>query len=318
MPVQKVILVGPRGFCAGVDRAIKVVEECLELFGKPVYVKHQIVHNKYVVQDLEKKGAITIENVDEIPDNAVAVFSAHGSPPEQYEQARAKNVKLIDATCPLVTKVHFEVHRFAKQGYKIIYIGHHGHVEGIGVLGELPNDIPLVETIEDVQNLTIENPEKLIYLTQTTLSIDDTKKIVAALKQKYPQIKDPPKEDICYATTNRQHAIKQLAEKVDLVLVVGSTNSSNSIRLVETAKTKKPAYLVDDVSQIKEDWLENIQTVGISAGASAPESLVQEIAAFFEKKGAKKEELTLMQEDVTFIDPVELRRAKINATQEKN
>jgi len=312
------MLIAPRGFCAGVDRAIKVVEECLELFGKPVYVKHQIVHNKYVVDALEKKGAITIEAINEIPDNAVVVFSAHGSPPEQYEQAKHKNLKLIDATCPLVTKVHFEVHRFAKQGYKIIYIGHHGHVEGIGVLGELPNDIPLVETIQDVQNLNIENPEKLIYLTQTTLSIDDTKKIVLALKQKYPQIRDPPKEDICYATTNRQHAIKQLAQKVDLVLVVGSTNSSNSIRLVETAKTKKPAYLVDDVNQIQEDWLENIQTVGISAGASAPESLVQEIAHYFTTKGATKEELTLMQEDVTFIDPVELRRAKTNATQEKH
>ena len=311
MPVKKVILAGPRGFCAGVDRAIKIVEDCLELFGSPIFVKHQIVHNKHVVENLEQKGAIAIEDINEIPDDSVVIFSAHGSPPEHYRKAKEKNLKLIDATCPLVTKVHLEVHRFAKQGYKIIYIGHKGHVEGLGVLGELPGEISLVEDILDIHRLDIGNPEKLIYLTQTTLSVDECQTIVKALKQKYPQLKDPPKEDICFATTNRQDAIKQLAKQSDVVLVVGSKNSSNSIRLVETVEAlNKPSYLIDDINDLNEEWTNNMQTIGISAGASAPESLVQEIANHFEKQGAIKEELEIMKEDVTFIDPIELRKAK--------
>lgn len=312
MPVQKVILVSPRGFCAGVDRAIKVVEECLALFGKPVYVKHQIVHNRHVVEGLEKKGAFTVENLDEVPEGSVVVFSAHGSPPEHYRIAKERKLRLIDATCPLVTKVHLEAVRFARQGYKLIYIGHKNHVEGIGVLGELPGEIPLVESVEDVNALEIGNPEKLIYLTQTTLSVDEASGIVAALKKKYRQVKDPPKEDICYATTNRQSAIKQLAKLVDVVLVVGSKNSSNSLRLVETAAALgKKAYLVDDAKGIDPSWFLKAEAVGISAGASAPESLVQEIAAYFVSRGAAKEELELQKEDITFIEPVELRRAKL-------
>ncbi len=311
MPVKKVILAGPRGFCAGVERAVRIVEDCLALFGRPVYVKHEIVHNKRVVGDLTAKGAITVDNIDEVPENAVVIFSAHGSPPDHYAKAKARNIRLIDATCPLVTKVHLEVHRFAKDGYKIIYIGHKGHVEGMGVLGEMPGEIPLIETVEDVKSLDIGNPEKLIYLTQTTLSLDEAMAIVAALRRKYPQLRDPPKEDICYATTNRQAAIKQLANAVDVVFVVGSKNSSNSIRLVETAQALgKPAFLIGHVGDIQPTWYGAASTVGISAGASAPEHLVQEIAEFFIKQGASKESFSLMEEEVYFIDPLELRKAK--------
>jgi len=311
MPVKKVILAGPRGFCAGVERAIRIVEDCIALFGTPVYIKHEIVHNKHVVEDLAKKGAITIESVDEAPPHSVVIFSAHGSPPEHYLIAKEKNIRLIDATCPLVTKVHLEVHRFARDGHKIIYIGHKGHVEGMGVLGELPGQISLVESVEDVKNLNIGNPEKLIFLTQTTLSIDETKAIVAELKKKYPQMRDPPKEDICYATTNRQTAIKKLAGEVDVVFVVGSKNSSNSIRLVETVHAfGKPAYLIDNVEDIMPNWYLEAGVVGISSGASAPEHVVQTIADFFVNQGAQKGEFQLMKEEVYFIDPLELRDAK--------
>lgn len=311
MPIQKLILTKPRGFCAGVDRAIDVVEECLSLFGSPVYVKHEIVHNTHVVEQLKKKGAVTVERVEDIPSGAVAVFSAHGSPPEDFAKAKAKGIRVIDATCPLVTKVHLEVHRFAKEGYSIIYIGHKGHAEGIGVLGELPGQIPIVEDVEQAGHLDIGSPAKLVYLTQTTLSVDETRQIIAALKKRYPQIRDPPAEDICYATTNRQLAIKELAKHTDMILVVGSKTSSNSNRLVETARAQgRNAYLVDDVSGIQPAWLEGITTLGLSSGASAPENVVQEIAEHFTQQGAVVEEIEVLKEHMVFKEPAELMKMK--------
>lgn len=312
MVVKKVILVEPRGFCAGVARAIDVVEQCLDIFGEPVYVKHEIVHNKHVVQRLHDKGAQTVEHPDEAPLGAVIVFSAHGSPPEHYIAAQKRNQKIIDATCPLVTKVHQEVKRYTQRGYKIIYVGHHGHVEGIGVRRESSEeDIPLVENPDDVDSLQIGHPEKLIYLTQTTMSVDETKDIILALKKKYPQIEEPPKEDICYATTNRQTAIKKLAEHVELILVVGSQTSSNSKRLVETAKASGvKSHLIDDSSMIKVEWLKNIEIVGVSAGASAPDHCINEVVDFFMNKGAELETLTVMDEKVQFLEPRELVQIK--------
>jgi 4-hydroxy-3-methylbut-2-enyl diphosphate reductase len=309
--IEKVVLVAPRGFCAGVERAIQVVEDCLKIFGEPVYVKHEIVHNKRVVEELEKKGAITIEKIEEAPANSVVVFSAHGSPPKDYERAKEKKLKLIDATCPLVTKVHLEVKKFAREGFKIIYVCHKNHIEAKGVLGELKKGIFPVESIEDVKKLKIEKTQKLVYLTQTTLSVDETKEIIKAIKEKFSNVIDPPKEDICYATTNRQQAIKELSKKVDLILVVGSKTSSNSKRLVETAKAKgKKAFLVDSVLDLRQEWFENAKSVGISAGASSPEKLVKEIVDYFAKKGAKKEELTVMEEKMKFVEPFELTKIK--------
>lgn len=317
--IKKVILATPRGFCAGVDRAIEVVEDCLQLFGKPIYVKHQIVHNKHVVKRLEDLGAITVESPNEVPEGATIVFSAHGSPPEQYAQAQSRNLRIIDATCPLVTKVHLEVHRYHKEGYQIVYIGHPGHVEGIGVRGELnPGQIPIVETPEEVRALEIGNPEKLIYLTQTTLSIDDTRAVILALKQKYPQISEPPKEDICYATTNRQEAVKALAKVCDAVLVVGSKNSSNSNRLVDTARScGVPAYLIDDKSDINPELIQDTKIIGVTSGASAPDHLVQEIVDHFTRQGAIREELVLKREEIHFPEPIELRNHKKQATNNK-
>jgi len=311
MPIQKIVLANPRGFCAGVERAIKTVEECLSLFGAPVYIKHEIVHNKHVVERLHQQGAITVERVEEIPRNANAVFSAHGSPPEDFAKAKEKNIRVINATCPLVTKVHFEVHRYAKQGYKIIYIGHKGHAEGLGVLGEVPEAITMVETKEDVAHLSFQDDKKLVFLTQTTLSVDESKEIISALKKKYPKIESPPKEDICYATTNRQEAVKALANEVDLILVVGSENSSNSRRLVETAiKQGCKAYLIEDKTKIKKEWLENKKNIGISSGASVPDHLVQKVVSFFVERGARKEEIAGIREDVVFTEPLELIKIK--------
>lgn len=309
--VKKVLVASPRGFCAGVARAVRAVEDTLALFGLPVYVKHEIVHNRHVVERLQQLGARTIESVNEAPDGAVVVFSAHGSPPAHYEEAKRRHVTLVDATCPLVTKVHLEVKRFEREGYTIVYIGHRGHVEGIGVRAEGSVPIPIVETTEDVEKLDIGQPEKLVYLTQTTLSIDDTAKVIAALKKKYPQIVAPPIEDICYATTNRQGAVKELARQVDLVLIVGSQNSSNSKRLMETARGEGTvAYLLDDVSELDEAWLGGIETVGISAGASAPEEKVQELIRFFSERGATSEELVVQPETMKFSEPVELMKLK--------
>ena len=310
--IKKVLIASPRGFCAGVARAVKAVEDTLQIFGAPVYVKHEIVHNKHVVRDIEGKGAITIEKLSEAPDGAIVVFSAHGSPPEHYTEARSRGMRLIDATCPLVTKVHLEVLRFLKEGYEIIYIGHKGHIEGVGVRGEAgEKEIPIIETIADVEALEIGQPEKLIYLTQTTLSIDDTKNVITALKRKYPQIIAPPIEDICYATTNRQEAVKALAQTAQLVLILGSRSSSNSTRLMEVAKAKGAiSYLIDDVSHIEENWLEGIETVGLSAGASAPEKLVEGVVKFFEKQGAVIEDFIVKAEAMKFAEPLELMKIR--------
>ena len=323
--VKKVLLAAPRGFCAGVARAIKAVEDTLEIFGspssntdgvamagRPIYVKHEIVHNKHVVADLEAKGIITIEHLSEVPDGAVVVFSAHGSLPEHYKEARRRHMRLIDATCPLVTKVHLEVQRFLKDGYTIIYIGHRGHVEGIGVLGEARGTaIPLVETVEEVEELDIGNPEKLVYLTQTTLSIDDTAEVITALKKKYPHIVAPPLSDICFATTNRQEAVKALAKVTDLILILGSKTSSNSNRLMETARAVgTKAYLIDDVTQLDKAWLAGVETVGISAGASAPEKLVRGVVAYFASLGVAAEDFIVKPETMHFAEPLELMRMK--------
>lgn len=310
--VRKVLLASPRGFCAGVARAVKAVEDTLEIFGAPVYVKHEIVHNKHVVEALEKKGAITIEELSEAPDGSVVVFSAHGSPVAHYTEARARGMRLIDATCPLVTKVHLEVQRFLKDGYSIVYIGHQGHIEGVGVLGEAPDvTIPIVETVADVEKLDIGSPEKLVYLTQTTLSIDDTKKVIEALQKRYPQIVAPPLEDICFATTNRQTAVKALAKECDLVLIVGSQSSSNSTRLMETANALGTrSYLIDDVKDIDVSWFEGVEVVGMSAGASAPEHLVQGVVAFITSQGATVEDFVVKPETMKFAEPLELMKIR--------
>lgn len=305
MVVEKILLADQRGFCAGVERAIKVVEDALDIFGKPVYVKHQIVHNKHVVHALEEKGAITVEDLEKVPDHGVVVFSAHGSPPEHFDLAKKKQLRIIDATCPLVTKVHLEAHRYAREGYQIIYIGHKGHMEAIGVLGELPSKISLVENVQDVEALDLIPSESMIYLTQTTLSVDETREIIAALKMKYPFIKAPASEDICYATTNRQEAIKAIAKQSDLVLVVGSKNSSNSQRLVETVKAQGvPAFLIDDIHGLSNIPFEGVKTLGLSSGASAPESLVQDIIHYF--KNAVVEQVKVTEEKMFFVDPPEI------------
>lgn len=310
--VNRVLVATPRGFCAGVARAVKAVEDTLAIFGAPVYVKHEIVHNTHVVAALTAKGAITIESLADAPDGSVVVFSAHGSPPEHYTEANHRGMRLIDATCPLVTKVHLEVQRFLKDGYEIIYIGHKGHIEGVGVLGEAGDAaIPLVETIADVEALDIGDPEKLVYLTQTTLSLDDTKEIILALEKKYPQIVAPPLSDICFATTNRQEAVKALAAAADLILIFGSKTSSNSTRLMETARAQgAEAYLIDDISQMDERWLAGVATVGISAGASVPEKLVQAAVEYFVARGATIGDLVVKPETMHFAEPLELMRIR--------
>lgn len=326
MVVRKVLLASPRGFCAGVARAVKAVEDTLAIFDSPacpnhslekqedgrVYVKHEIVHNKHVVAMLEAKGAVTIEDLSEAPDGATVVFSAHGSTPGQYEEAKRRGMRLIDATCPLVTKVHLEMARFIREGYEVVYIGHKGHIEGIGVLAEAPEGaVPIVETVQDVDRLEIGSPEKLVYLTQTTLSVGDTAVVIDALRKKYPQIVAPPLSDICFATTNRQAAVKELAGVSDLVLILGSKTSSNSTRLMETARTVGAhAYLIDDVSEIDSSWLEGIETVGLSAGASAPEHVVQEVARYFATQGAVIEDFIVKPENMSFAEPIELMRIK--------
>lgn len=312
MNVQKVISVSPRGFCAGVDRAVKAVEDTLEIFGAPVYVKHQIVHNKYVVEALEKKGAVTIESVSEIPDGGVVVFSAHGSPPEHFTEARSRGIRVIDATCPLVTKVHLEMQRFLRDGFEVVYIGHLGHIEGIGVIGEsTEKDIPIVETVEDVEKLDIGNPEKLAYLTQTTLSTQDTSVVIEALKKKYPQIVAPPLSDICYATTNRQEAVGELAKVSDLVLILGSQSSSNSTRLMEAARDAGcAAYLIEDISRLDPSWMEGVSVVGLSAGASVPEHLVRAAREYFVSRGATAEELSVRSEQMEFAEPLDLMNVR--------
>ncbi|MBP7811238.1 MAG: 4-hydroxy-3-methylbut-2-enyl diphosphate reductase [Candidatus Moranbacteria bacterium] len=313
MNQKKILLASPRGFCAGVARAVSAVEETLRICGVPVYVKHEIVHNRHVVADLERKGAITIESLSEVPAGSVVVFSAHGSPRAHYEEARERKLTLIDATCPLVTKVHLELLRYLKEGYQVLYIGHRGHIEGMGVLGEAPGAlIPVIETVSDVDRLSIENPEKLVYLTQTTLSIDETADIITVLKRKYPQIIAPPLQDICFATTNRQTAVKALAEQSELVLIFGSQNSSNSRRLMETVRSAGvESYLVDDISMVEETWLFGKGTIGISAGASAPEQVISDAVEFFRQRGYPIGDFQALEENMQFTPPPELVQLRV-------
>ena len=305
---MKIILANPRGFCAGVNMAIESLERSLDLFGAPLYVYHEIVHNKYVVDRFKKRGVVFVEELSEVPEGAPLLYSAHGVSPQVREQARGRRLRAIDATCPLVTKVHLEAVKYAREGYTIVLIGHEGHDEVIGTMGEAPERMILVETAADVEALTI-NPEKIAYLTQTTLSVDDANIVIAALRKKFPQINNPPKDDICYATQNRQEAIRALAPKVDLVLVLGSQNSSNSKRLAEIANDLGPhAHLIDGVGEIDPAWLQDAETVLITAGASAPEHVVQECVEFLQDRyGATIDEAIIREENVHFPLPKTLR-----------
>ncbi|MBV9486965.1 MAG: 4-hydroxy-3-methylbut-2-enyl diphosphate reductase [Frankiaceae bacterium] len=308
---RRVLLAAPRGYCAGVDRAVQTVERALEKYGEPVYVRKQIVHNSHVVSRLEARGAIFVEETEEVPEGAVVVFSAHGVAPAVHEEAAKRSLHTIDATCPLVTKVHAEARRFAREDVDILLIGHEGHEEVIGTTGEAPDRVHLVDGPESVASLEVRDPAKLAWLSQTTLSVDETQETVAALREKFPLLMDPPSDDICYATQNRQVAVKQIAAESDLVLVVGSTNSSNSVRLVEVAlgNGARAAYLVDDVSHIDEAWLVGAKTVGVTSGASVPESLVAEVLAWLADRGfGAVEEVTSVVETLTFALPHELRR----------
>ena len=305
----KVLLrVRPRGFCAGVVRAVDIVELALEAYGAPVYVHHEIVHNTYVVEQLRRRGANFVESIDEVPYGAVLVFSAHGVPPPVRDEAKARSLKVIDATCPLVTKVHFEALKFAREDRTIILIGHKDHQEIIGTSGEAPDRTIVVDSVEAVDKLEVSNPDKLAFLTQTTLSLYDTQEIVARLRQKFPKIVGPKSDDICYATQNRQEAVEQVAQDVDLILVVGSQNSSNSNRLVEVAQRRGvKAELIDSASDIDPAWLEGVKTVGLTAGASAPEVLVEQVSQRLAEHGyTDQRDLDLIREDVRFTLPPEL------------
>jgi len=312
MSDKEILLAQPRGFCAGVDRAIEIVERALQQFGAPIYVRHEIVHNAYVVADLRAKGAIFIEELDDVPAGNTLVFSAHGVPRSVRAEAEARGLSIFDATCPLVTKVHVEVAKMRKQGCEIIMIGHEGHPEVEGTMGQAEEGMYLVETVADVEQLAVKNPELLAYVTQTTLSVDDTADIIEALKRKFPAIIEPKKGDICYATTNRQEAVKFMAPQVEVVIVVGSPNSSNSNRLREVAEKKgTPAYMVDNASQIDPAWLEGKLRVGVTAGASAPEVLVQAVIDRLKELGAKSvRPLEGVEENVTFPLPKGLDGAK--------
>ncbi len=309
-PKLRILLAAPRGFCAGVDRAIKIVELALERYGRPVYVRHEIVHNRHVVEELEAKGAIFVEELDEVPENAPVVFSAHGVPKSVPAEAERREMLYIDATCPLVSKVHREVERHFSDGRHILMIGHSGHPEVIGTMGQVPpGAITLIESAEDARNVEVDDPDNLAFVTQTTLSVDDTAEMVAILKDRFPKIAGPRKEDICYATTNRQQAVKAIAPHVDRMLVIGAPNSSNSRRLVEVArKNGVEARLVQKAAEIDWDWLEGAETVGITAGASAPEILVQEVlAALREHFDVAFDEVETAREHVTFKLPASLR-----------
>ena len=286
---KRVLLAAPRGYCAGVDRAVQTVEKALELYGAPVYVRKQIVHNKHVVSSLEKRGAIFVEENEEVPENAIVIFSAHGVSPAVHASAAARNLKTIDATCPLVTKVHNEVKRFAQEDLTILLIGHKGHEEVEGTAGEAPKNVILVDGLDEIANVKVPDENKVAWLSQTTLSVDETLTTVAALKKRFPNLMDPPSDDICYATQNRQVAIKQIAPKADLVLVVGSKNSSNSVRLVEVALEygAKASYLVDFASEVDEKWLDGVETIGVTSGASVPEILVKDLLDYLNGKGFK-------------------------------
>ena len=305
---KKIFLLKPRGFCAGVVRAIDVVKIALDLYGPPVYVRKEIVHNKHVVDELREAGAIFVEELDEVPVGARAIFSAHGVAPSVRRQARERRLDVIDATCPLVTKVHLEAVRFARDGYSIVLIGHKDHDEVIGTLGEVPDRSYLVETVDDVDRLELPDPARVRYLTQTTLSLDETRDLISRLKERYPHLQGPPAQDICYATENRQMAVKAISEAIDLLLVVGSENSSNSKRLVEVGDNFGVcSHLVNDCSDVDTAWLDGVKNVGVTAGASAPEHLVRSLIEFLREHGFRQmEEIELVDEDVRFSLPSEL------------
>lgn len=306
---MEILLANPRGFCAGVNMAIECLEECIRIFGSDLYVYHEIVHNKYVVEKFTAQGVTFVDHVSEVPENSVLLYSAHGVSPEIRQQAQERKLQTIDATCPLVTKVHMEAVKFAREGYHIILIGHEGHDEVIGTMGEAPESITLVETPEEVDELSLDNESKIAYLTQTTLSVEEAGRVIHRLKERFPRIEAPPKEDICYATTNRQHAVSTLAEEADVVIVLGSQNSSNSRRLMEIGETLgKPSYLVDGAGELRKEWFENCETVMITAGASAPEVVVRECVEYLEREfGASVREVETRKEHVRFPLPKELR-----------
>ena len=308
---EKLLLAAPRGYCAGVDRAVITVEKALDLYGAPVYVRKQIVHNKHVVSDLESRGAVFVEELDEVPEGATVVFSAHGVSPTVHEEAKARGLKTIDATCPLVTKVHHEAKRFAKDDYDILLIGHAGHEEVEGTSGEAPEHIQLVQGPADVENIVVRDPSKVAWLSQTTLSVDETLETVEAIRRRFPELLDPPSDDICYATQNRQLAVKEIAHDADLVIVVGSANSSNSVRLAEVALESgaKAAHRVDDASEIDDAWLEGVAKVSVTSGASVPEALVDGVLGYLAARGfPDAEAVHSAEESLIFALPPELRR----------
>jgi 4-hydroxy-3-methylbut-2-enyl diphosphate reductase len=313
--VKRVLLASPRGYCAGVERAVDTVERALRLYGRPVFVRKQIVHNSHVVRELEALGAVFVDSVDDVPEGSTVVFSAHGVAPAVHAAAEARRLTTIDATCPLVTKVHTQARRYAQAGYSIVFIGHGGHEEVEGTMGEAPDAIVLVESAADAEALELPAGRPLAYITQTTLSVDETHEIVDVLKRRFPRIEGPAKEDICYATSNRQWAVKELLDEVDLLLVIGSSNSSNSKRLVEVARAAGvSSYLIDDANEIDPTWVEGVETVGVTSGASAPERLVQDVCDWFRARGVSDvSEHRSAHEDVVFRVPVELRRAERSA-----
>ncbi|MFI7039355.1 4-hydroxy-3-methylbut-2-enyl diphosphate reductase [Microbispora rosea] len=308
---RRVLVAKPRGYCAGVDRAVQAVERALEQYGAPIYVRKQIVHNTHVVKTLEERGAVFVEETEEVPEGAIVVFSAHGVAPAVHEEAASRSLRTIDATCPLVTKVHNEAKRFAAKDYDILLIGHEGHEEVEGTAGEAPEHIQLVDGLDGVEGVSVRDPERVVWLSQTTLSVDETTETVARLRTRFPNLIDPPSDDICYATSNRQTAVKQIAAESDLVIVVGSGNSSNSKRLVEVAKDSGAAasYLVDDASFVRDEWLEGVATVGLTSGASVPEELVRGVLAKLAEHGfTEVEEVESVQESMRFALPHELRK----------
>lgn len=310
---KRVLLAKPRGYCAGVDRAVETVERALEQYGPPVYVRKEIVHNQHVVDTLRERGVIFVEQTDEVPENALVVFSAHGVSPAVHEEADQRNLRTIDATCPLVTKVHKEVNRFARDDHDILLIGHEGHEEVEGTSGEAPENVQLVDKAEDVDKVEVRDPSKVVWLSQTTLSVDETMERVNQLKERFPDLQAPPSDDICYATSNRQTAVKEMAPECDLVLVVGSRNSSNSVRLVEVALQAgaSSSYLIDYASEIDESWFEGVRTIGVTSGASVPDALVFQVLDHLSERGwGEVEEVTTANEKITFALPREVRESK--------
>ena len=307
VPIAEILLAGPRGFCAGVERAIDIVELALSVCQPPVYVRKEIVHNRYVVEELRAKGAIFVDELDEVPDDATVIFSAHGISPEVRTEAERRRLRVIDATCPLVTKVHLEAVRYARENYSIVLIGHADHDEVIGTLGEAPDRIHVIASAEEARKLQVPDPEKIAYLTQTTLSVDDTRDVIEALRRKFPKIVGPSRDDICYATQNRQAAVKRLASDVDVLLVIGAANSSNANRLVEVSQMAGTrAYLINDVRDIRREWLAGARRVGVTAGASTPEVLVSQTVEALASRGVAVREVHVVEEDVRFALPQEL------------